>query len=305
MAAKTTKKRKISPVKDQTKVTSVLAKSDDGTIEITFTIPAPVIDENKQIAAKELAEDIEIPGFRKGKAPLEKVMPKIDPRNLIEKTLSKILPKAFAEAVDEYKLQPAIYPRFEIVGDNAEEWQVQATTCEIPNVDLGDYKKDIKDALLTPAIWTPEQGEDKKKELSREEKEQKVLDTLYQNVKVLIPKILIDEEVNSRLASLLQRLEKLGLTLESYLGSMNKKVDDLRKDYEVQARQTIALELILGKIALVEETHIHEEELDQAIEAASGGSPEIRKQLDTPEQRRVMASILLKRAVLDSLLALS
>jgi hypothetical protein len=37
---------------------------------------------------------------------------------------------------------------------------------------------------------------------------------------------LIDEEVNSRLSKLLERIEKLGLTLESYLSSIGKTAQD-------------------------------------------------------------------------------
>jgi FKBP-type peptidyl-prolyl cis-trans isomerase (trigger factor) len=281
---------------------AVLAKSDDGTIQVTYTIPFSKIKKHKEEAALELSKGIEIPGFRKGKAPLAKILEQIPENTLLEKTLSKVLPQLFADTIKEQKIKPAIYPKFELISakDN-EDWQIRATTAELPEIKLGKYKDKIKGALRSEGLWKP--GDDKKKELSREEKEQRVIKALLENVKLNIPKVIIESEVNSRLSKLIDQIEKLGLSLDSYLASINKTSEQVRVEHERQAQEAVALDLILAKIAQEESIKINQSEIDAAI-GASSADPKLAKELDTPERRRLVESILLKRHALNELTSL-
>lgn len=274
-------------------ITSTLAKTEDGTVQITFTIPFETLAKAREDALKEYAKDIDVPGFRKGKAPLEKIRQRVPEGSLIEHTLSHLLPKALGQVISENKIRPAIYPKFELIKAKEDEaWEVRALTCEVPMVELGDYKQSLR-----------LRSKKNQKEPSREEKEQEVIKTLLETIKVNIPKLLIDEEVNARLSSLLDKIEKLGLTLDSYLASLGKTPETLRSEYQVQAKNTIALDLILSSIAQEEKMDIKETEVDAAIKAA-GADPKVAERLNTPEQRRLIRGVLARRAALDSLSAL-
>lgn len=305
------KKKNISSTKisESKSVQSVIARSDDGTIQFTFTVPYSQIKEAQDKALEELSKDIEIPGFRKGKAPLSKVAEKIPQNTLVEKAMAKILPKLFSNAIKEHKITPTVYPKFELVkAQPNEDWQIRATTCEFPEINLGDYKKEISEAKKTSSIWTPDKGkpeDEKTQELTREQKEQEIMKILLEKVNVKIPKILIDEEVNSRLSKLLERIEKLGLTLESYLASLGKSADQLRKEYKKQAEDALKLDFILIKIAEEKKISIDKNQVDLAIQTSASADPNIAKKLDTPEQRRLIETILKRRAVLDSLVSLA
>jgi FKBP-type peptidyl-prolyl cis-trans isomerase (trigger factor) len=223
---------------------------------------------------------------------------KVSPEDLIEKTLAKILPEALGQAITENKLKPAIYPKFELIkADDNANWQVRAVTCELPQVEVGDYKKLITDNLKK-VIITPQT-----KEKTQEQKEQEVIKLLIETIKIKMPKILIDEEVNSRLSQLLNRIEKLGLNLDSYLASVGKTPQTVRDEYTVQAQNTIALELILQKIAEEQQIKVDEKQIDEVIKV-SGADPKTSEKLNTPEQRLFIASILRKKAALESLTAL-
>jgi FKBP-type peptidyl-prolyl cis-trans isomerase (trigger factor) len=155
-----------------------------------------------------------------------------------------------------------------VSAEEGKDWQIRGTTCELPEVTLGDYKKEIAGALRADSIIVPGKSDDAKPlsaEASRAKKEGIVIKTLLSSVKITIPKILIEEEADSRLSSLLSRLEKLGLALESYLASIGKKAEDLRADYATQAREAIALDLILSKVAEAENIKIGEKEIDAAL----------------------------------------
>jgi trigger factor len=285
-------------------VTSVVAREGNGNIQITFTIPFEVVKEAQEDTLKEFAENIQVPGFRKGAAPLSKVREKVSQAELIEHALSHLLPHALGEAVTENKLQIAIYPKFELISakDN-EPWQIRAITCELPEVNLGDYKKEVTGALRTDSIVVP--GKEEKKEKTREEKESIVLKALLASVKIDIPQILIEEEANSRITSLLSRLEKLGLALENYLASVNKKVEDMRADYALAAKEAISVDLILNKIADVEKLTVDPKEVDAAfsMSQASQGQKEDAQELEN--RKRLIESILRRRKALDHLLALA
>lgn len=286
------------------KIDPIIAKSDDGSLQVTFTIPFAEIKTKRDETVKELAQDIEVPGFRKGNAPLDKVVEKISPNTILEKTLAKILPNLFADAIKANNLKPAIYPKFELLSAQEDEnWQVRANTCELPDINLGNYKTAISEANKGNAIWTPDKAGKETKELTREEKEQKVLHTLIDSVKITIPKILIEEEVNSRLSSLLNRLEKLGLSLESYIASLGKTAQDLRAEYAKAATEALAIDLILSKISEAENLQVDKKDVDSAIEAAKS-DPKLSEEINTPERRRFIEVILKRRKALDFLLSL-
>lgn len=285
------------------KVTSVYAREGNGNIQITFTIPFGLIQKAQEETIAEMAQDIEIPGFRKGKAPIEKVKEKIPQKHVVEHALGHILPTVLTDAVAEHKLKIAIYPKFELVSANENEaWQIRAVTCELPEVNLGDYKKAITGVSKSGAIWTPDKGEaDKKTEPTREEKENLVIKTLLETIKIEVPQILIEEEADSRLAGLLGRLEKLGLALEKYLESIGKKAEDLRAEYAKQAKEAISLDLALTKIAQEEKLIPDEKEVNSALDMAKATNPN-----DDPESRkRLIESILTRRKALDFLISLA
>lgn len=281
---------------------AVLAKSDDGTIQITFTIAFGKIKKAREKVALEIGKNIEVPGFRKGKAPLTKILEHVPQNTLLEKTLSKILPELFAKTIKEHKIKPAIYPKFELISakDN-EDWQIRAITAEIPDIKLANYKEKIKGALRSENLWKP--GDDKKKEPSREEKEQLVIKSLLENIKFDIPNVIIENEANSRLSKLLEQIEKLGLSLDSYIASINKTANQVRSEYERQAKEAVTLDLILAKIAQKEDIKVSESELNAAI-GASSADPKLAKELDTPERRKLIESVLLKRHALNKLISL-
>ena len=125
------------------KTTSTFTKMDNGNIEIIHTIPVDLIATNREIVIKKLAKDIVVPGFRKGMAPVTKVVEKIDENKINEQILGLILPLAFADSVKEHKFNPAIYPKFEVIKiGQGSEWEIKATTCELQKIVLPkDYKK--------------------------------------------------------------------------------------------------------------------------------------------------------------------
>lgn len=276
-------------------VTTNIARTDDGTIQINFSIPKSEIDKAQESALSDLAKNITVAGFRKGKAPIEKVKERIDSGQLLEKTLGQILPDAYTKALTENNIRPIMYPKFEIM-KQGEVWEVQAKIAELPSVELPDYKDIVTKAFKAAAL---------KKEATKQEKEDVVIKTLLETVKVSLPKILVDDEVNARLSDLLARTERLGLKLEQYLASIGKDEKKIREEYEKQVTDGISLELILNKIAEDEKTEAPEEAVTEALKT-SGITEEGHEGHSHVEEQKVMVRAVLKRRIaLDQLTKLS
>lgn len=276
-----------------------IAKTPDGTLQIIYTIPSSLIEKTSNEVLKEYAKKLNIPGFRKGKAPVTKVKEKIDANDYIQHTLSHILPELVGETIRTEKLKLAIYPKFELINaEDGKDWQVKALTCEIPDLKLGDYKKDLLGEARSNSLIVP--GTKDKTESTKEEKDRIIINSILSSTKVDIPEILVDEEVNSRLSKLLDRIEKLGLSLDQYLTSVNKTAEDLRKEYRVQAKEALILDLVLLTIAEKEGIRVKESEVEDALKAAAVNEENL-KQIDTPQQRNIIRTVLLKRSALDKL----
>lgn len=285
------------------RATSVLARQEDGTLQITITIPQDVVRANKEEAFKYFVENLEIPGFRKGKAPQDVALKHIDTQKLYEHMLQHLLPEAYASSVEEHKLQPVLAPRFELLStEEGRDWQVRAITCELPEINLGDYKQNIKAGAATGKIWVPGKGENKNPPNggpAREEREQEIIKTLIEKTEVKIPKLLIEEEVNHKLSRLLEQVQKLGLTIEQYLSSTGKTVEQLREEYWHQAQDSIKLELSLNKVAQEEKLEVQDNEIEEVVKAT--GDQKTQEALSTSYQKRLIKGALLRRKALDRL----
>lgn len=296
-------KKAVSP----TKITSVIAREGNGNIQITFTVPFDLVSIAKDETLKEMAADVEIPGFRKGKAPIERVKENIPENKVIEHALSHLLPEALTDVVKENNLKLVIYPKFELISaDENKDWQIRAISCELPPIELGDYKKAISGALRSQSIITPQSVKaagTKSPEQERAEREQTVIKSLIENTKVDIPEILVREEADSRISGLLEKIEKLGLTLDGYLASIHKTAEDLRAEYAHQAKDAIALDLILTEIADAEDVKVDPNDVDNAMNISSASK--IEDGANNQEQRRLIESILRRRKALDFLVSLS
>lgn len=267
-----------------------VAKSEDGSIQINFVLAWDEVVKAREKALNELVKDIEVPGFRKGMAPVDKAKERVSKEQLLEKTLMQIIPNLLTKAVTDEKLKPATYPKIELLkATDNEPWEVRALTCELPVFDLPDYKKITSDAVRAISIA---------KEPARDEKTNEIVKVLLESTKVTIPQMLIEEEVNSRLSGLLSKIEKLGLTLEGYLSSIGKTTETIRNDYIEEAKRAISLELILNEIAAKENIDVDASQIEEALKA-SGHNHE-----HDDRERAIVRSILRRSKVLDFLLAL-
>jgi len=273
------------------KITSQIKKQEDGTIELTVTVPWSAIVEAKKEVINEHVKEAELPGFRKGMAPLEKVEQSLDKAHIKEDILRKILPGAYAEAVKTNALNPIISPKIHVQKiDDDKDWEFIAQTCEMPKIDLGNYKEGVQNVTAKSKIVVP--GKENQA-VSFDE----IAKALLESVKLIVPKVILDQEVERLLAQTLDEIKRLGLTLDQYLASSGKTIEALRADYAKKAESDVKIEFILGQIANEQNIKVEESEIEEAIKAAK--TEEERKSLTN--NKYLVASIIRQQKTLDYL----
>lgn len=286
---------------------TALERKENGTVTLTITIPWSRVAETKEAVVTTLIKDLEIPGFRKGKAPREVAEGKLDSGKVYEEVVQKLLPQAYSDAVKEHSLKPIVLPKIEIVeAKEKNDWVLRALTAEKPIVTLGDYKKAVLDgkAAKRNKIWTPGQELTQNKEKKQQEQHKmtlrELLDALLSVITCQIPDLLIETEVNRSLSELLDQTKKLGLTVDQYLASTGKNAEAIRKEYAENARRSLTLEFALEAIADKEGLFVSDDDIQTAIKAAK--TEEERAAL--AKERYYLASILRRQKTLDFLAAL-
>ena len=270
---------------------SILAKQEDGTIQLTITIPLEKVKKTWKEVMEETAKKAQVPGFRTGKAPKKLVEENIEEEKIREEVLKKLLPESYVEAVKEHNIKPIMNPQIHVqkLADD-KDWEFTASTCEAPPVKLNDYKDKIKSITAKSKIVIP--GKE-----PEQVKFDDIVKALLENVDVKVPKVLLDQEVDKILAQTLDEIKKLGLTLDQYLGSTGRNPQTLRHEYEQKAENDIKLEFALAKITEEENIVIDEKEVEEAIQKAKDESE--RKNLEA--NRYLLASILRQQKTLDFL----
>ena len=279
-------------------------RHEDKTIELTLSIPWESIQKTYNEVVEDFVKETELPGFRKGKAPRSAVEEKLDKTKVYEEVLQRLIPKLYSEAVQQEKIHPIVMPKINLVeAKEGQEWKILAITCEKPDITLGKYKDAIVDlkAAKQKKIWLP--GQEPKKE--DEEKEKKVsldelLQAVYTSITTVLPKILLDQEVNRLLSDLVDQTKKLGLSVEQYLASTNRTAEGIRHEYEEQAKRTLTLEFGLETIADKEGILISDDDIEAVIKTAK--SDDERKAMEN--QKYYLATILRRQKTIDMLAAL-
>jgi FKBP-type peptidyl-prolyl cis-trans isomerase (trigger factor) len=272
----------------------IVEKQENGTIKITISLPQEAVTKARKEVVAALAQQANLPGFRKGKAPAGMVEGNLNEDVVREEILKKLIPQAYSTAVQEANLKPIMNPKLHVEKiDEKEDWVFHAFTCEFPEISLGKYKDSVAKVTAKSKIVIP--GKETQKP-TRDE----IMKAVLENVKVQVPAILIEQEADRLIAQLLDDIKKLGLSLDQYLASTKRTPEDLRAEYAKRAENDITIEFVLQKIAEVEKITVEPKEVDEAIQKAQ--NPAEKQNLEA--NKYLLASILRQQKTLDFITSL-
>ena len=119
-----------------------IEKLSGNKVKIAFKVPAADFEQAIEKAYLKLRGRIDVPGFRKGKAPRKLIEKLYGTGVFYEDALDVVFPDAYMSAVKENDLKPVSAPTLSSI-DVMESGKDLEFTCEVyvmPEVKLGDYK---------------------------------------------------------------------------------------------------------------------------------------------------------------------
>ena len=287
-----------------------LTRLPKNTIEIIVDIVKETVSKEYEAAFARLLLNYEQPGFRKGKVPAKIAEKQIKKETVYEELIRKTVPEIYQDIIKKESLKPVISPKIELIkAKENEDWQIKISLAEKPLIDLGNYKDALiktKSEQKKDEIWVPGK-QSQKEELSEQEKSKrqqellnKLLSKLLDSSKCEISDLIIEEELNQRLSNLLNDIQKIGLTVESYLKSKNLTQEKLRENYKAEIEQTYKLEFLLGEIADKENIKVETSDLEKIFASIS----DLKEKEAAKANSYFYASVLRKQKTLDYLLNL-
>ena len=285
-----------------------LKRLPKATLEINLVIPLADIKKEKKEAFLRLQKELTVEGFRKGKAPLPIAEKHLSQEAIYQEMIKSLLPKIYDEILHKDSLRPIINPRIELVkAKEGEDLEIKISLAEKPLVDLKNYKKvieGVKSKLKKDDIWVPGKEPASAKATTAEEDKSKlinpILEAVLKEATVEVSDLIIDEELNHRLARLVDDVEKIGMTTEAYLKSKNITMDQIKANYRREIEDTYKLEFILAEIADKENIKVEKEDIDKLL----ANIKDEKERKIAMENSYYYASVLRKQKTLDYLISL-
>ena len=137
---------------------------------------------------------------------------------------------------------------------------------ELPTID-DEFAKDVSefDTLKDLKSSIKEKLADEKKNQAKYQMEDAAIKAVCDNTKIDIPSGMIETEIDNILRDIDGRLAYQGLNLSQYLKMINKSEDDMRKEYEEQAANSVKIRLVLEAIVKAEKIEATDSEIQEKI----------------------------------------
>lgn len=137
---------------------------------------------------------------------------------------------------------------------------------ELPAID-DEFAKDVSefDTLKDLKASVKEKLVEEKKNQAKYQLEDNAIKAVCEDTKIEIPSGMIETEIDNILKEIDGRLAYQGLNLEQYLKMLNKTEDDMRKEYESQAAESVKTRLVLEAIVKAEKIEATDKDVEEKI----------------------------------------
>lgn len=98
---------------------------------------------------------------------------------------------------------------------------------------------------------------------AREKKRMQAMEKIADGVKVKLPQVLIDGELDRMIGQFKHDVEQMGMKLEDYLATTKKTIEEMRKEWLPDAEKRAKVQIALNEISLAEKIEVLKEDLDR------------------------------------------
>lgn len=270
---------------------SEIKKLSGSQVEIFIEIPGEDFDKHYEESFKEIASNVEIPGFRPGKAPEKILKDNIKEESVLKKAAERAIRFSYFPLLNEKNIEAIGQPEILITKmARGNSFCYKVKTAVLPEIILPDYKKiakDVKEKLEKDNfnLYAGKQdiGEnDNEKHIGELKKHQKlqmdILGAVANASKMEIPDILVESEVGKMVAELKSSIENMDLSWNDYLSHLKKTENELMKEWGKDALRRVKYGLILKELADKENIEVPNEEIESEISAILKQNPGLDKE---------------------------
>ncbi len=123
-------------------------------VSLEIEVEKDRLDRAMDDAYRRLAGRVDVPGFRRGKAPRSMVERMIGHDRIVEEALDHLVPEVVSEAMEQEKVEPFTRPRVESI--EFDPLRLKAVVGLAPKVELGDYKGTLRIDREEPKVGDTE-----------------------------------------------------------------------------------------------------------------------------------------------------
>ncbi|HHU62618.1 MAG TPA: trigger factor [Clostridiales bacterium] len=155
---------------------------------------------------------------------------------------------------------------------------------------LDEYKKHIREKL-----------EENAQSRTNFEYENKVVEQVTKNAKVDIPEVMVERQIDIIMRDFSMRLMYQGITLDKYLEHIGTSMEDFRAQYKDEAYNRVKTQLVLEKIAKVENIQPSDEDVEEEIkklaEQYQKDPEEFKKTLQEQDYEHIKDGIRVQKTI--------
>ena len=115
-------------------------KLEKSMVKLTIAVSAEELEAAKADAYKKGRKNIQVPGFRKGKAPRQIIEKLYGPDVFLEEAINESYPQAYEQAMIEAKINPVDVANIEMQDMEDGGYTFVATVAVEPEITIGEYK---------------------------------------------------------------------------------------------------------------------------------------------------------------------
>ena len=112
-----------------------------------------------------------------------------------------------------------------------------------------------------------------------------VIEKVFNANEVEIPKIMIEDEIDSMMNEFKQQLSQQGLNLEQYFEYLQKDAASFREDLKEEAAKKVKTRMLVTAVATTEALEVTKEEIDKELELMA-----IQYKLDVDKIREMLGA---------------
>ena len=117
-----------------------VTKLEHSHVEVLVTVDEASWKAAQKKAFDKVASNVQVDGFRKGKAPENLVKAKVNQAQVLDEAINALLPVIYREILDNEDIKPAAQPKVDVTKLSDTNLEVKFVIVTAPEVELGAYK---------------------------------------------------------------------------------------------------------------------------------------------------------------------